>query len=66
MVMKKSGENMLTTNFEEVIAVSNTVEPSLLPDSQVVPVAQPQLQARVNTICGCWLQAKNLKIIHLA
>lgn len=48
--MKKSGENMLTTNYEEVIAVNKTVEPSLLPDPPIVPLAQPQLQARVNTM----------------
>lgn len=48
--MKKTGENMLTTNFEEVIAVNNTVEPTLLPDNPILPIPQPQLQARVNSM----------------
>ena len=41
---------MLATNFEEVMAVNSAVEPGLLPEPQVVPLAQPQLQARVNTL----------------
>lgn len=48
--MKKTGETMLTANFEEVIAVNNTVEPTLLPDPSILPLPQPQLQARVNSM----------------
>jgi len=50
MVMKKSGENMLTTNYEEVMPVNSTVEPTLLADPPVVQLPLPQLQARVNSL----------------
>lgn len=41
---------MLTTNFDEVHAVNSAIEASLLPDSPVLPLLQPQLQARVNSL----------------
>lgn len=50
MVMKKTGENMLTTNFEDVLAVNNPVEPNLPLDPPVLPMVQPQLQAQVNSM----------------
>jgi hypothetical protein len=48
--MKKTGENMLTSNFEEVIAVNNPVEHNLLSETHVMPLVQPQLQAQVNSM----------------
>lgn len=41
---------MLTTNFEEVLAVSNTIEPNIPADNQVLALVGPQLQAQVNSI----------------
>lgn len=46
--MKKTGENMLTTNFEEMLAVNNSVETSLPLEVPVLPLPQPQ--ARVNSL----------------
>lgn len=50
MVMKKSGENMLTSNYEEVIAVNTTADPVLPSDPPIVQLPPPQLQARVNSM----------------
>src|ERR1043165_2657954 len=48
--MKKIGDNMLTTNFDEMLAVNNPIESNIPPDSPVLPLVQPQLQARVNSL----------------
>lgn len=50
MVMKKTGENMLTTNFEDMIAVNNPVEANHQPEPCALPLVQPQLQAQVNSM----------------
>jgi len=41
---------MLTTNSDEMLAVNQAIEPNLLPDTPVLPLVQPQLQARVNSL----------------
>ena len=41
---------MLITNFEETLAVNNTIESNIRPDNPVLPLVQPQLQARVNSL----------------
>ena len=41
---------MLTTNFEEMLAVNNAIESNTRPDNPVLPLVQPQLQARVNSL----------------
>lgn len=44
------GDNMLTTNSDEMFAVNNTIESNLVPDTPVLPLVQPQLQARINSL----------------
>lgn len=41
---------MLTTNHEEIASVTTTVEPNLPPAVPVLPLVQPQLQAKVNSL----------------
>lgn len=41
---------MLTTNYEEMLAVQSPIESNILPDNPVLPLVQPQLQAHVNSL----------------
>jgi hypothetical protein len=44
------GDNMLTTNSDEMLAVNKTIESNLVPDTPVLSLLQPQLQARINSL----------------
>ncbi len=54
-MIKKTREVKLAAGTEEMVAVNNSLEANLSVDNRSVPVEQPQLQEKVNSIIHEWL-----------